>query len=195
MIVPPVPPSLREATAGVVRLLDTNGPADLCGISLGALVALSAALDRREAVRRLVLVAGLAHLPLRWRLLQGALAAATRFVPERRLRRSLVAAVPAPYRAQAERELMLTPRDMASLLRESAGFDVSRQLLGLDVATLVLCGERDRFNVPLSRELARLLSNACFAVVPNAGHVANLDNPAAVTLALRAFFAETQTRA
>ena len=43
--------------------------------------------------------------------------------------------------------------------------------------TLVLCGERDRINVRLSRRLAEILPDARFEVVPDAGHVANLDNP------------------
>ena len=43
--------------------------------------------------------------------------------------------------------------------------------------TLVLCGERDRINVKLSRRLAETLPDARFEIVPAAGHVANLDNP------------------
>ena len=53
--------------------------------------------------------------------------------------------------------------------------------------TLVLCGERDRVNVKLSRRLAETLPDARFEIVPDAGHVANLDNPEAFNRLLREF--------
>ncbi len=53
--------------------------------------------------------------------------------------------------------------------------------------TLVLCGERDRINLKLSRRLAEGLPDARFEVVPGAGHVANLDNPEAFNTLLREF--------
>lgn len=194
MLVPRLAPSWRESTRAVVGMLDAHDGADLCGISLGALVALAAALERPESTRRLVLVAGFARLPARWRLLQSVLGGAARLVPERRLRRGLVSAVPEPYRADAARELTFGRRELASALREAAQFDVARRAATLTVPTLVLCGERDRVNLGLSRELARLLPNASFATVPDAGHVANLDNPEGVTGALRAFLGSAYAR-
>ena len=62
----------REASR-VWAGIETPGAADLCGLSLGALVALRMALDRPERVRRLVLCAGFASLPRRFRLLMAAL--------------------------------------------------------------------------------------------------------------------------
>jgi pimeloyl-ACP methyl ester carboxylesterase len=55
--------------------------------------------------------------------------------------------------------------------------------------TLVLCGANDRFNVPLSKALAARLPDARFELVPDAGHVANLDNPEAFNAALERFLA------
>jgi 3-oxoadipate enol-lactonase len=60
----------READR-ILRELLTE-PLDLCGLSLGALVALRMALDEPDRVRRLVLCAGFASLPLRFRVLQAA---------------------------------------------------------------------------------------------------------------------------
>lgn len=72
-------------------------------------------------------------------------------------------------------------------MREGAGFDVRRSAERLQTPTLVLCGERDRLNLELSRSLARLLPNARFETIPSAGHIANLDNPAAFNRALTGF--------
>jgi len=57
----------------------------------------------------------------------------------------------------------------------------------LEVPTLVLCGERDRVNRGLSRKLAQLIPHARFELVPDAGHVANVDNPDAFNRLLAAF--------
>ena len=74
-------------------------------------------------------------------------------------------------------------------MREGARFDVRSSAARLHTPTLVLCGERDRLNLALSRSLAGLLPNARFETIPNAGHIANLDNPQAFNAALNAFLA------
>lgn len=72
-------------------------------------------------------------------------------------------------------------------MREGARFDLREQARRLETPTLVLCGERDRVNLPLSRSLASVLPNARLEIVPEAGHVANVDNPRAFNAALDAF--------
>jgi pimeloyl-ACP methyl ester carboxylesterase len=150
-------------------------------------VALRAALERPERVRRLVLAAAFARLPPSLRALQLALAAVARLLPSRALVPGLVAAVPEPYRADALREVDLSRAELARLMRDGARHDVSEAAARLTVPTLVLCGGLDRRNLRLSRDLADLLPAASFALVPGAGHVANLDCPEAFTAALRAF--------
>jgi 3-oxoadipate enol-lactonase len=68
---------------------------------------------------------------------------------------------------------------------------VRDRLGSLRAPTLVLCGERDRLNLPLSRALARAIPQARFEVVPDAGHVANVDNPDAFNLLLAEFLPPT----
>ncbi len=77
-------------------------------------------------------------------------------------------------------------------MRECARFDVRRSAERLTTPTLVLCGERDRLNLPLSRSLATLLPNARFETIPDAGHIANLDNPEAFNAAVSAFLGPRQ---
>lgn len=187
IVVPGLPPSLAASTAAVVALLDARPAADLCGLSLGGLVALRAALERPGRVRRLVLSAAFARLPPRLRVLQLTLAALVRVLPGPLARRGLLSAVPESHRAEAGRELRLSGRELSRVMREGARHDVAAAAARLHVPTLVLCGERDRPNHALSRELAALLPDATFALVPGAGHVANLDRPDAFTAALRAF--------
>ena len=55
---------------------------------------------------------------------------------------------------------------------------LSRRLPTIDVPVLVLCGERDAIAPrPLSEEIAQGIPDATLAVVEDAGHVANADDP------------------
>jgi len=164
----------------VAMLVAGRAPVDLCGISLGALLALRIAADRPSFTRRLVLCAGFAELPAGVRRRVSVIAGLARFVPKRLLHRQLVAGIPEPHRSIAAGEIApLKSRRLARLMREAAGARVDPALVL--APTLVLCGERDKANLPLTRSLADALPNATLELVPDAGHVANLDNPAAFT--------------
>jgi 3-oxoadipate enol-lactonase len=171
------------AAEGMLDRLDP--PFDVCGLSLGALVALRYAGERPERVRRLVVCAGFARLPPHLRLLQLALAMVVRALPSSLVRRGLVSAVPEAHRQKARDETAwIDARQASRIMRAGASYRLERLP---PMPTLVLCGDRDRVNLGLSRKLAEALPNATFATVPNAGHVANLDNPEAFNALLRDF--------
>jgi 3-oxoadipate enol-lactonase len=161
------------------RLLrELPGELDVCGLSLGALVALKMALARPERVRRLVLCAGFASLPRRFRALQAAVGTAAALVP-----------------ARARGELGgLDRAAIRAVFREGRRFDVADELGRLTQPVLVLVGERDRANLGLSRALAAALPDARLEVLPGAGHVANVDAPALFTDAVRSFLAPSRSQ-
>jgi 3-oxoadipate enol-lactonase len=190
VIVPRLPLDLDAAARLTLRLVDEHERVDLAGLSLGALVALQAAVERPRHVRRLVLVAGFARLPRRLRVLQLGLAAAARIVPMRVLARGLASSVPASRRAEAEEELAaVTSAKVARVMRAGARFDVALAARRLDIPTLVVCGDRDRHNLPLSRDLAALLPRAELRLIADAGHVVNLEQPGAFNAVVRSFLA------
>jgi pimeloyl-ACP methyl ester carboxylesterase len=55
------------------------------------------------------------------------------------------------------------------------------------VPTLVLCGSKDRPNIPLSRELAAGIPGAELQIAPGANHLWNLQQPEAFNQILAAF--------
>jgi pimeloyl-ACP methyl ester carboxylesterase len=78
-------------------------------------------------------------------------------------------------------------KEALARLADGARVDVVAGVRRLETPTLIVCGARDRLNLRLSRELASLLPNAELHVIPGAGHVANLEQPALFTQALRRF--------
>jgi 3-oxoadipate enol-lactonase len=163
-------------------------PFDLCGLSLGALVALRYAGEHSERVRRLVVCAGIAELPWHLRVLQFGIAGVVRVLPSSRVRKRLVSGLPADHRPVALEEIAgIDARAASRTLRTAASFRLARLPT---MPALVLCGERDRINLKLSRRLAEELPDARFEVVPAASHVANLDNPEAFNALLGDFLGD-----
>jgi 3-oxoadipate enol-lactonase len=169
-----------EAAVDEVAALVPPG-ADVCGLSLGGLVALHVA--QRVAVGRLIVCAGFDRLPAGLRRRIRALALAARVLPRGFLHRQLVAELPEPHRMRAAEEIApLRPAELSRLMWQAAGSVVEPERITIPV--VVACGERDRANLRLSRALAERLPNARLEIVPGAGHVANLDNPEAFSVLL-----------
>jgi 3-oxoadipate enol-lactonase len=183
VLVPDLVPAYRRgldaAVEEVRRIASSHRPVTLCGLSLGALVAMRVAADDDT----LVICAGFDRLPTGIRRRVRGLAAISRFLPQGFLHRQLVSELPEPHRSRALEEIApLRPRELSRLMWEAAGFELDLRLIV--ARTLVLCGEQDEANLPLARALAQRADNATLELVPNAGHVANLDNPAAFSALL-----------
>lgn len=66
--------------------------------------------------------------------------------------------------------------------------DRTALLRGVDVPSLVICGEHDALTPPsVAREMARALPQSELVIVEGAGHMAPMENPGAVNAALRKF--------
>jgi 3-oxoadipate enol-lactonase len=123
-------------------------------------------------------------------LAEGASAAVEAFLPKllgettRRERLALVESV-------RERILGTPPQGIANALHGLAARADSRETLPtIAVPTLVLVGAEDVLTPPPeAATMAAAIPRARLDVIPAAGHLANLENPAAVNAALRAFLA------
>lgn len=69
-------------------------------------------------------------------------------------------------------------------------FDVTARLGEIRAPTVVLAGEQDRATpVRCSEVLAARIPGASLGIIPNAGHIANVEQPEAITAALLAHLA------
>jgi 3-oxoadipate enol-lactonase len=89
---------------------------------------------------------------------------------------TMAAIDPAAYRLGVEAVWMADQRDRAA---------------AIDRPTLVLCGTEDRPTPPaLSAELAAMIPGSRIAMIPDAGHLTNLERPGEFNRALDDFLAE-----
>ena len=190
----PGPFTLHGAVTQLRAELERRGVecVDVCGLSLGALVALEYTAAWPEQVASLTLCAGFARLPDELRELQAGMVEALAGVPEADFAAVLAdvtRAVPEPFRADALADIGgFTPASLAAVMAEASAFDILQppRFQALHMPVLVLYGEHDAMNAPLCRNLANLLL-ADLERVPDAGHVANLDAPEAFNALLREF--------
>ena len=179
-------------TAAVIHALG-HSKADVCGLSMGGIIALHLWRDHPEVVRSLVLADTWAWHPTA-AAGQGARLAAIDASDMRSLAR---VRMPAVYGPGATPPLVQQGVDTFASLNKSVYRAASAELWGVDmrgvassvaVPTLVLVGEHDTIAPPqLSRELVEVVPGAQLVVIPDAGHLPNEENPAAFNQAVGSF--------
>ena len=195
------PFSLYDAVSDVVAVLDRLRieRAIWCGLSIGGMVALRAALTCPERVSGLILLdtdAG-AETALR-KLKHRAMGAGARAMGISPFLSSIARLMfGATTRRQNPTLVNEWKREFAgvhvpSVLRCLAALMRRDSLLArvgrIDVPALVLVGEEDRsLPPPLSRRIHDLLRDSAFALIPAAGHLSALEQPAPVTDAILSF--------
>lgn len=185
--------------AALLNELDVREPITLCGLSMGGYIAWQFAQHHRQRLAKLVLcdtkAAGDTAEGAKGRLenAQKVLAEGPQAIVD-----GMIAKLFAPQTASQQpdlvkglREIILDtkPEGIAAALRGMAEReDVSGRLAEFDLPTLVICGEHDALTpADEMRAIAAALPQATFVLIPEAGHLAPLEQPAAVNQALRAF--------
>ena len=193
----------------VVRLLDHLGAerAHVVGLSMGGMIAQDLAGRAPDRVATLVLADsspgfGSAPEAAREEFLAQRLAPLDRGLTPADIAPDLVGALVSPKASEAVRAQLQA--SMAALrsepYRQALHAIVTtdfRDVLGrLRVPVLVLVGEEDQVTPPsASRFLAREIPGAELVTIPDAGHLTNLEQPAAFDRALRAFLDRHAERA
>ena len=147
---------------------DISGPVHLCGLSLGAVIALNYAVDHSEKVRSLVLIAPQYKMPKILLKLQNMI---FRFLPERSFAGTGIG-----------------KEKMRKLTNSMGNLDFSGNLEKISCPALILCGERDTANRKAAGIMAERIRGAEIRTIKNAGHEVNKEAPEQLAEGLRDFY-------
>ena len=127
----------------------------LCGLSLGAVLALNYAIDHPDKVKALVLIAAQYKMPKNLLKVQNIL---FHLMPN-----------------SAFSKMGFKKADVISLCGTMAELDFSDSLHKVSCPVLLICGEKDTANKKTSKELCHYLNNPYFHELMKAGHEANIE--------------------
>lgn len=189
--------------AAMLDALDVRGPIALCGLSMGGYIAMRFAAKYAARLRSLILCDTRAaadspdgaanRLKMAERVLsEGAEVAANAMLPKLFGPRTVAEKPELPAATRRVIESM-KPAAIAAAQRGMAARPNSTALLPqIRVPTLVVVGEDDAIApVAEMRGIAAAIPGADFVVVPDAGHMAPLENPPAFNAALEKFLARS----
>ena len=132
-------------------------PLNICGLSLGAVLALNYAIDFPQKISSLILIAPQYNMP---KFLLKAQNVLFKFMPESQFK-----------------GIGLKKKNFITLTNSMMDIDFTNSLNNVNCPVFVICGEKDNVNKKAAIKLARELPNAKFSTINNSGHEVNLDNP------------------
>ncbi len=189
-------PNAAALIASLIHTLGTD-PVHLMGISFGSMLALATVLARPDLVRSLTLIGSAATFAEPARAAMRARAETARsqgmaailpssldrwFTPATRLLR--------PHLIDRVSKTILAddPSVHAAIWDLIATFNVSNRLHEIHCPTLILVGELDLSTTPTAATLlAERIAGARLLLLPNTSHMANLEQPVAISAALKEF--------
>ena len=146
-------------------------PLYLCGISLGAILALQYTLNNPTKVKSLMLIA-----------------------PQYKMPKSLLVVQNIVFRVLPQTafcHMGFSKSDMITLTTSMKRIDFTPAIHRITCPSFIICGQKDRVNQNASRMLANTIPNAKLSLVENSGHEVNIDAPSALAgLIKKAWFPE-----
>ena len=142
------------------RYADITEPFCICGLSLGALLALDYAIRHNEQVAALVLIGVQYKVPSLLIDFQNLI---FRCMPNKTFD-----------------DMGMSKNDVIRLAQSMRSLDFRSGLKDIKCPVTILCGEKDRANLKASRQLAELLSQSKLRIVPGAAHELNKCAPEAI---------------
>lgn len=147
---------------------ESSGPVKLCGLSLGAVLALNFAVDHPERVSSLILIAPQYKMPKMLLRFQNIV---FKFMPD-----------------SAFQGTGFDKKAMIKLTGSMMDLDFSQKLKDISCPTLVLCGEKDNANKGACEKAAKFIPNARMGLIENSGHEVNVDAPEKLAALINSFF-------
>ena len=143
-------------------------PLHLCGLSLGAILAMHYAIDHPDHVASLILIAGQYKMPKNMLKLQSAI---FHIMP-----------------SKSFTSMGFSKKDFIKLTSSMAELDFANDLHRITCPALILCGEKDKTNQKAAKALSENIPHARLALIKDAGHEVNLDTPETLAKEILTFY-------
>lgn len=161
-------PRYDNLYCGLVKYCgQVEGPLNLCGLSLGGILALQYGIEHPERVSSMVLVGTQYTMPKGLLKFQNAL---FHLMPKRTFQ-----------------EMGFKKADFIELCKSMFDLNFQTGLKQISCPVLIVCGEKDGANRAASLQMKEQIPNAEFLMVPGAGHEVNRDAPDALGKAIHCF--------
>lgn len=143
-------------------------PVNICGISLGAVLALNYAIDNPQKVDSLVLIAPQYKMP---KLLLSIQNMVFNILPQR-----------------VFQKMGFNKKDIISMANSMKLLNFTPMLKNIVCPVLIICGNRDMSNKKASKALAKNIYGTQLSFIKNAGHEVNVDAPAKLADLIKEFW-------
>ena len=148
----------------------TEEKIDLCGLSLGGILALNYAIDYPDKVEKLVLIGTTHKVPKVMFSIQNII---FKFLPKSMFD-----------------TMAFNKKDTFILGNTMKNLDFSDRVQNIKCPTLVICGEKDNANIKSAHYLAENIENAKLEIMKNTGHIINEESPKELSKLLIKFWKE-----
>ena len=149
-----------------------DGKINLCGISLGGILALNYAIDFPEKVKSLVLIGTPHKIP---KVMFGIQNIIFRFLPKSMFE-----------------NMAFNKKDTFILGNSMKELDFSNKVNRIKCPTLVICGRKDRANMKSAHYLSANIETAKLEIIENTGHIVNEENPKILANILNEYYNEVK---
>lgn len=143
-------------------------PLNLCGLSLGGVLALNYAVEHPEKINSLILIAAQYKMPknlLRFQNIIFGLMPKSMF-----------------------REMGFGKSDFLTLCKTMSELDFSDKIAGIACPTLIICGEKDTANKKAALKMSELIENSELRIIEKAGHEVNAEAPERLAEVVRDYY-------
>lgn len=149
-----------------------DGQINLCGISLGGILALHYTLDFPHKVKSLVLIGTPHKIPIVMFSIQNIV---FRFLPKSMFE-----------------TMAFNKKDTFILGNSMKALDFSADINSIKCPTLLICGKKDSANIRSAYYFHKNIQNAKLKIIEDTGHIVNEENPQILARILNEYYNETQ---
>lgn len=147
-----------------------SGKVNLCGLSLGGILALNYVIEYPDRVNSLVLIGAQYKMPKTMLRLQNMIFKLM------------------PGSSFEDEDIGFGKADFIGLSKSMMNLDFSAELESIACPTMVIVGENDNSNRKAAEKMSRKIRGCEFEVIENSGHEVNVDEPKRLAELLTEFF-------